>query len=64
MKMFPKLLFTHGRQTLIVKTWERISEIDPKEETNKDTGKPGDHFIKTIRIFDNQFKQIKSILVE
>ena len=31
MKIQPKLVFTHGRQTLIVKTWERISEIDPKE---------------------------------
>ena len=61
MKVQPKLVFCHGRQTLIVKTWERISEIKPKggKKETKD-----DHYIKTIRIFNNQFTQVKSILVE
>ena len=46
---------------MIVKTWERISEIKPKGG-KKET--KNDHFIKTIRIFNNQFTQVKSILVE
>jgi len=33
-----------------------------RDENNKE--KSDDHYIKTIRIFDNEFKQINSILVE
>ena len=44
------LMFNHGRQFMIVKTWE--TKEDKKSH------------IKTLRFYNNQFKEIMGIYVE
>jgi hypothetical protein len=59
MRIFLDLIFVYERQLMIVKTWERISQ--PLVMTK---ARESDHYIKTLRIFDNELQQQSSVLVE
>jgi len=54
MRIWPMLMFNHGRQFMIVKTWET-------KDKNKEDKKS---HIKTLRFYNNQFQELMGIYVE